>query len=88
MVDNSATIPYNKTIVNQIGKQMKLLDKFLGNPLLYILIGAVIGGGMVIGGLVADVAILTTLGGLVLGLTVGGVVIVYIALVLCLGLMR
>ena len=67
---------------------MKLLDKFLGNPLLYILIGAVIGGGMVIGGLVANVAILTTLGGLVLGLTVGGVVIIYIALVLCLGLMR
>ena len=67
---------------------MKLLDKFLGNPLLYILIGAVIGGGMVIGGLVADVAILTTVGGLVLGFTVGGVVIVYIALVLCLGLMR
>ena len=67
---------------------MKLLDKFLGNPLLYILIGAVIGGGMVIGGLVANVAILTTLGGLVLGFTVGGVVIVYIALVLCLGLMR
>ena len=54
---------------------MKLLDKFLGNPLLYILIGAVIGGGMVIGGLV-------------LGLTVGGVVIVYIAVKLCLGLMR
>ena len=67
---------------------MKLLDKFLGNPLLYILIGAVIGGGLEVGGLVADVAILTTLGGLVLGLTVGGVVIVYIALVLCLGLMR
>ena len=67
---------------------MKLLDKFLGNPLLYILIGAVIGGGLVIGGLVADVAILTTLGGLVLGFTVGGVVIVYIAVKLCLGLMR
>ena len=67
---------------------MKLLDKFLGNPLLYILIGAVIGGGLVVGGLVADVAILTTLGGLVLGFTVGGVVIVYIAVKLCLGLMR
>jgi len=67
---------------------MKLLDKFLGNPLLYILIGAVAGASLVVGGLVADVAILTTLGGLVLGLTVGGVVIVYIALVLCLGLMR
>ena len=67
---------------------MKLLDKFLGNPLLYILIGAVIGGGMVIGGLVADVAILTTLGGLVLGLTVGGVVIAYAALKICLGFWR
>ena len=67
---------------------MKLLDKFLGNPLLYILIGAVAGLGLVVGGLFADIAILTTLGGLVLGLTVGGVVIVYIALVLCLGLMR
>ena len=67
---------------------MKLLDKFLGNPLLYILIGAVAGASLVAGGLVADVAILTTLGGLVLGFTVGGVVIVYIALVLCLGLMR
>ena len=67
---------------------MKLLDKFLGNPLLYILIGAVAGLGLVVGGLFADVAILTTIGGLVLGFTVGGVVIVYIALVLCLGLMR
>ena len=67
---------------------MKLLDKFLGNPLLYILIGAVIGGGLVVGGIFADIAILTTFGGALLGLTVGGVVIVYIALVLCLGLMR
>ena len=67
---------------------MKLLDKFLGNPLLYILIGAVIGGGLVIGGLFANVAILTTLGGIMLGLTVGGVVIVYVALKLCLGLWR
>ena len=67
---------------------MKLLDKFLGNPLLYILIGAVIGGGLVVGGIFADLAILTTLGGALLGLTVGGVVIVYIAIKLCLGLMR
>ena len=67
---------------------MKLLDKFLGNPLLYILIGAVVGGGLVIGGVVAEVAILTTLGGALLGLTVGGVVIVYVALKLCLGLWR
>ena len=67
---------------------MKLLDKFLGNPLLYILIGAVIGGGLVVGGIFADLAILTTFGGALLGLTVGGVVIVYIAVKLCLGLMR
>ena len=67
---------------------MKLLDKFLGNPLLYILIGAVAGLGLVVGGLFADVAILTTLGGALLGLTVGGVVIVYVALKLCLGLWR
>ena len=67
---------------------MKLLDKFLGNPLLYILIGAVAGLGLVVGGLFADVAILTTFGGALLGLTVGGVVIVYIAVKLCLGLMR
>ena len=67
---------------------MKLLDKFLGNPLLYILIGAVAGASLVIGGLVGDVAILTTLGGALLGLTIGGVVIVYIAVKLCLGLMR
>ena len=67
---------------------MKLLDKFLGNPLLYILIGAVAGLGLIVGGLFADVAILTTLGGIMLGLTVGGVVIVYVALKLCLGLWR
>ena len=67
---------------------MKLLDKFLGNPLLYILIGAVVGGGLVIGGVVAEVAILTTFGGALLGLTVGGVVIVYVAIKLCLGLWR
>ena len=66
---------------------MKLLDKFLGNPLLYILIGAVAGASLVVGGIFGEIAILT-LGGLVLGFTVGGVVIVYIALVLCLGLMR
>ena len=67
---------------------MKLLDKFLGNPLLFILIGAVAGLGLVVGGLFADVAILTTLGGILLGLTVGGVVITYCALKLCLGLWR
>ena len=67
---------------------MKLLDIFLGNPLLYILIGAVAGLGLVVGGLVADVAILTTLGGILLGLTVGGVAIVFAAIQLCLGLWR
>ena len=67
---------------------MKLLDKFLGNPVLYIFFGAVAGLGLVVGGVVAEVATLTTLGGALLGLTVGGVVIVYIAIKLCLGLMR
>ena len=67
---------------------MKLLDKFLGNPLLYILIGAVAGLGLVVGGLFADVAILTTIGGALLGLTVGGVVIAYAALKICLGFWR
>ena len=67
---------------------MKLLDRFLGNPVLYIFFGAVAGLGLVVGGVVAEVAILTTLGGALLGLTVGGVVIVYIAIKLCLGLMR
>ena len=67
---------------------MKLLDKFLGNPLLFILIGAVAGLGLVVGGLFADVAILTTLGGILLGLTVGGVVITYCALKICLGFWR
>ena len=67
---------------------MKLLDKFLGNPVLYIFFGAVAGLGLVVGGLFADVAILTTLGGILLGLTVGGVVIGYCALKLCLGFWR
>tara|TARA_Y100000592_G_scaffold713_1_gene1129 strand:+ start:664 stop:867 length:204 start_codon:yes stop_codon:yes gene_type:complete len=67
---------------------MKLLDKFLGNPVLYIFFGAVAGLGLVVGGLFADVAILTTLGGILLGLTVGGVAIAYCALKLCIGLWR
>ena len=67
---------------------MKLLDKFLGNPLLFILIGAIAGLGLVVGGLFADIAILTTLGGILLGLTVGGVVITYAALKICLGFWR
>ena len=67
---------------------MKLLDKFLGNPVLYIFFGAAAGLGLVVGGLFADVAILTTLGGILLGLTVGGVVITYAALKICLGFWR
>ena len=67
---------------------MKLLDKFLGKPVLYIFFGAIAGLGLVVGGLFADVAILTTLGGILLGLTVGGVVITYAALKICLGFWR
>ena len=67
---------------------MKLLDKFLGNPVLYIFFGAVAGLGLVVGGLFANIAILTTIGGALLGLTVGGVAIAYCALKLCIGLWR
>jgi len=59
---------------------MKLLDIFLGNPLF---IGAVAGLGLAIGGVVAEVAILTTLGGILLGLTVGGVAIMFATIQLC-----
>ena len=52
------------------------------------MIGAVAGLGLVVGGLFGVVAILTTLGGALLGLTVGGVAIAYCALKLCLGLWR
>ena len=67
---------------------MKLLDKFLGNPVLYIFFGAVAGLGLVVGGLFADVAILTTIGGALLGLTVGGIAIIYAALRLCIAFWR
>ena len=67
---------------------MKLLDKFLGNPVLYIFFGAVAGLGLVVGGLFADVAILTTIGGALLGLTVGGIAIIYAALRLCMAFWR
>tara|TARA_B100000902_G_scaffold399063_1_gene468203 strand:- start:1198 stop:1431 length:234 start_codon:yes stop_codon:yes gene_type:complete len=67
---------------------LRLIDIPLNNPATFILGTAIAGLGLVIGGLVADVAILTTFGGILLGLTVGGIAIIYAALKLCIGLWR
>ena len=67
---------------------LRLIDIPLNNPATFVLGGAIAGLGLVIGGLVADVAILTTFGGILLGLTVGGIAIIYAALKLCIGLWR
>ena len=42
----------------------------------------------VVGGFIFDLVVLTTIGGLVLGLTVGGIAIIYAALVICIGFWR
>ena len=67
---------------------LRIIDIPLNNPFTFVLGGALAGLGLVIGGLVADLAILTTFGGILLGLTVGGIAIIYVALKLCLGLWR
>ena len=67
---------------------LSFIDIPLNNPATFILGTAIAGLGLVIGGLVADVAILTTFGGILLGLTVGGIAIIYAALKLCIGLWR
>ena len=67
---------------------LRIIDIPLNNPATFVLGGAIAGLGLVIGGLVADVAILTTFGGILLGLTVGGIAIIYAALKLCIGLWR
>jgi len=67
---------------------LRLIDIPLNNPATFILGTAIAGLGLVIGGLVADFAILTTFGGILLGLTVGGIAIIYAALRLCIGLWR
>ena len=67
---------------------LRLIDIPLNNPATFVLGGAIAGLGLVIGGLVADVAILTTFGGILLGLTVGGIAIIYAALKLCMAFWR
>jgi len=67
---------------------LRLIDIPLNNPATFILGTAIAGLGLVIGGLVADFAIFTTFGGILLGLTVGGIAIIYAALRLCIGLWR
>jgi len=67
---------------------LRIIDIPLNNPATFILGGAIAGLGLVIGGFVADLAILTTIGGILLGLTVGGIAIIYTALRLCFGFWR
>lgn len=67
---------------------LRLIDIPLNNPATFILGTAIAGLGLVIGGLVADFAILTTFGGILLGLTVGGIAIIYAALRLCFAFWR
>ena len=67
---------------------LRIIDIPLNNPFTFVLGGAVLGLVLVIGGFIFDLAVLTTFGGILLGLTVGGVVIGYCALKLCLGFWR
>ena len=67
---------------------LRIIDIPLNNPFTFVLGGAVLGLALVIGGLVFDLAVLTTFGGILIGLTVGGIAIIYAALRLCIGFWR
>ena len=67
---------------------LRIIDIPLNNPATFILGTAIAGLGLVIGGFVADLAILTTIGGILLGLTVGGIAIIYAALRICFAFWR
>ena len=67
---------------------LRIIDIPLNHPATFILGTAIAGLGLVIGGFVADLAILTTIGGILLGLTVGGIAIIYAALRLCMAFWR
>ena len=67
---------------------LRIIDIPLNKPATFILGTAIAGLGLVIGGFVADLAILTTIGGILLGLTVGGIAIIYAALRLCMAFWR
>ena len=67
---------------------LRIIDIPLNNPFTFVLGSAVLGLLLVIGGFIFDLVVLTTIGGLVLGLTVGGIAIIYAALVICIGFWR
>ena len=67
---------------------LRIIDIPLNNPFTFVLGGAVLGLALVIGGFIFDLAVLTTFGGILLGLTVGGIAIIYAALVICIGFWR
>ena len=54
-------------------------------PLHSILLGFILSALLIGFGIVYDMTVLTTIGGLVLGLSIGGVVILYGVLILCIG---
>ena len=67
---------------------LRIIDIPLNNPFTFVLGGALTGLALVIGGFVFDLAVLTTIGGILLGLTVGGIAIIYAALRICIGFWR
>ena len=64
---------------------MKLITNY---PLHSILLGFILSALLLGFGIVYDMSMLTTIGGLVLGLSIGGVVILYGVLILCIGFWR
>ena len=64
---------------------MKILTNY---PLHSILLGFILGALLIGFGIVYDMSILTTIGGLVIGLSIGGVAILYGVLILCIGFWR
>ena len=64
---------------------MKLITSY---PLHSILLGLILSALLIGFGIVYDMIMLTTIGGLVLGLSIGGVVILYGVLILCISFWR
>ena len=64
---------------------MKILTNY---PLHSILLGFILSALLIGFGIVYDMSMLTTIGGLVLGLSIGGVVILYGVLILCISFWR
>ena len=64
---------------------MKLITNY---PIHSILLGLILSALLIGFGIVYDMTVLTTIGGLVLGLSIGGVVILYGVLILCISFWR